>query len=154
MDTATLLSLLRRLAQAKPGRDALQLPADLTPREALQAVRTREEQGSTFFNEGVAFPHARVAGLTGPLVALGLTRGGVSDAAVEKPVEYVFLSLSPIEKPEIQIQLLALAARAFQNRRLSQALQAAVDTREVLLALKSWEGSSLFPKAAPPNIFH
>ena len=39
MDTATLLSLLRRLAQAKPGRDALQLPADLTPHEALQAVR-------------------------------------------------------------------------------------------------------------------
>ena len=39
MDTATLLSLLRRLAQAKPGQDALHLPADLTPHEALRAVR-------------------------------------------------------------------------------------------------------------------
>ena len=39
MDTATLLSLLRRLARAKPGQDALQLPADLTPHEALRAVR-------------------------------------------------------------------------------------------------------------------
>jgi two-component system sensor histidine kinase KdpD len=122
--------------------------------EALQAIRAREAQGSTFFNEGVAFPHARLAGLTRPLVALGLTRGGVPDAAVEKPVEYVFLSLSPLEKPEIQVQLLALAARTLQNRQLSQALRAAADAREVQLALKSWEESSPPPKAAPPNIFH
>jgi two-component system sensor histidine kinase KdpD len=122
--------------------------------EALQAIRAREAQGSTFFNEGVAFPHARLAGLTRPLVALGLTRGGVPDAAVEKPVEYVFLSLSPLEKPEIQVQLLALAARTLQNRQLSQALRAAADAREVQLALKSWEESAPPPKAAPPNIFH
>jgi two-component system, OmpR family, sensor histidine kinase KdpD len=122
--------------------------------EALKAVRAREAQGSTFFNEGVAFPHARLTGLTRPLVALGLTRGGVPDAAVEKPVEYVFLSLSPLENPEIQVRILALAARALQNRHLSQALRAAADAREVQLALKSWEESSPSPKAAPPNIFH
>jgi two-component system sensor histidine kinase KdpD len=73
---------------------------------------------------------------------------------VEKPVEYVFLSLSPLEKPEIQVQLLALAARTLQNRQLSQALRAAADAREVQLALKSWEESAPPPKAAPPNIFH
>jgi two-component system sensor histidine kinase KdpD len=109
--------------------------------EALQAVRTREAQGSTFFNEGVAFPHARLAGLTRPLVALGLTRGGVRDAAVEKPVEYVFLSITPLENPEIQVQLLAMAARTFRNRQLSQALRAAADAREVQLALKNGNGS-------------
>jgi two-component system sensor histidine kinase KdpD len=122
--------------------------------EALQAVRAREAQGSTFFNEGVAFPHARLAGLTRPLVALGLTRGGVPDAAVGKPVEYVFLSLSPLENPEIQVRILALAARTLQNRHLSQALRAAADAREVQLALKNWEESSPSPTAAPPNIFH
>ena len=93
----------------------------------MRAVREREAEGSTFFNEGVAFPHARIAGLAEPLVALGLTKGGVPDVAVEKPVEYVFLSLSPLEKPEIQVQLLALAARALQNRHPLQSLQAAAD---------------------------
>ena len=44
--------------------------------EILQAVRQREEQGSTFFNEGVAFPHARIEGISTPVVALGLTRTG------------------------------------------------------------------------------
>jgi mannitol/fructose-specific phosphotransferase system IIA component (Ntr-type) len=80
-------------------------------------------------------------------------RGGAR-AEPEKPVEYVFLSLSPLANPEIQVRLLALAARILQNRHLSQALRAAADAREVQLALKSWEESSPSPKAAPPNIFH
>jgi two-component system, OmpR family, sensor histidine kinase KdpD len=122
--------------------------------EALRAVREREALGSTFFNEGVAFPHARLAGLTRPLVALGLTRGGIPDAAAEKPVEYVFLILSPLENPEIQVRILALAARTLQNRHLSHTLRAAADAREVQLALKSWEESPPPSTTVPPNIFH
>jgi two-component system sensor histidine kinase KdpD len=111
--------------------------------EALRAVREREAQGSTFFNEGVAFPHARIAGLEKPLVALGLTKGGVPGVAVEKPVEYVFLSLSPLEKPEVQVQLLALAARTLQNRLLSLSLQSAADARQAYEAMRTWEESGI-----------
>jgi ribonuclease HI len=39
VDRATLLSLLRRLAHAKPGHTELHLPEGLTPHEALQTVR-------------------------------------------------------------------------------------------------------------------
>jgi two-component system, OmpR family, sensor histidine kinase KdpD len=109
--------------------------------EALRAVREREAEGSTFFNEGAAFPHARIAGLEKPLAALGLTRGGISDVAVEKPVEYVFLSLSPLDKPEVQVQLLALAARALQNRHLLQLLRAAADPQQAYAALRAWDAS-------------
>ncbi len=118
-------------------------PAGPLREEALRAVREREAEGSTFFNEGAAFPHARIAGLEKPLAALGLTRGGIPDVAVEKPVAYVFLSLSPRDKPEIQVQLLALAARALQNRYLLQSLQAAADPQQVYTALRTWEESSL-----------
>jgi mannitol/fructose-specific phosphotransferase system IIA component (Ntr-type) len=136
VDRETVLETLVRVA----------CPDEHLREDALKAVREREAQGSTFFNEGVAFPHARIAGLEKPLVALGLTRGGVPDIAVEKPVEYVFLSLSPLEKPEIQVQLLALAARTLQNRHLSRTLQAAVDTRQAYVALQTWEESALsFP---------
>jgi two-component system, OmpR family, sensor histidine kinase KdpD len=118
-------------------------PAGPLREEALRAVREREAEGSTFFNEGAAFPHARIAGLEKPLAALGLTRGGIPDVAVEKPVECVFLSLSPLKKPEIQVQLLALAARALQNRHLSQSLRAAADSGQAYAALRTWEESSL-----------
>ncbi len=119
--------------------------------EALRAVREREAEGSTFFNEGAAFPHARIAGLEKPLAALGLTRGGIPDVAVEKPVAYVFLSLSPLDKPEIQVQLLALAARALQNRYLSQLLQAAADPQQAYAALRTWEESSMAGRESSPG---
>ncbi len=45
--------------------------------EATRKIWEREQQGSTFFNEGVAFPHARMEGVDTPRVALGLTRAGL-----------------------------------------------------------------------------
>ncbi|MCX5826710.1 MAG: PTS sugar transporter subunit IIA [Deltaproteobacteria bacterium] len=111
--------------------------------DLLQAVRKREEEGSTFFNEGVAFPHARIEGLKESLVALGLTKMGVTDAETEKPMGFIFLSLTPLEKPEVQIQLLALAARHLQNRHLRQALQSAHNAHEASLALVAWEESGV-----------
>jgi mannitol/fructose-specific phosphotransferase system IIA component (Ntr-type) len=107
----------------------------------LQAVRKREAEGSTFFNEGVAFPHARIEGLSRPLAALGLTKMGLSDTETQKPVEFIFMTLTPLEKPELQIQLLALAARHLQNRHLRQSLQAAHNAHEAFLALVAWEES-------------
>jgi two-component system sensor histidine kinase KdpD len=107
----------------------------------LIAVREREAQGSTFYSEGVAFPHARVAGLDKPLVALGLTRMGISDVATEKPIKYIFLSLSPLEKPEVQLQLLSLAARTFQNRYFLKSVELANDPQQVYSAIKEWDQS-------------
>jgi two-component system sensor histidine kinase KdpD len=107
----------------------------------LAAIREREAQGSTFYSEGVAFPHARVAGLDKPLVALGLTRMGISDVAAGKPIKYVFLSLSPLEKPEVQLQLLAVAARTFQNRYFLKNVELAADPHQVYTAIKEWDQS-------------
>jgi two-component system sensor histidine kinase KdpD len=115
----------------------------------IKAVQEREEQGSTFFNEGVAFPHARIAGLDQPLVAMGLIREGINDLVTEKPMEFIFLSLTPKEKPEIQIQLLALAARNLQNRHLRQTLQSVRNAHEAWLALRSWESAPRPPAETP-----
>ncbi len=112
---------------------------DVDPGYCVESVRNREDQGSTFFNEGVAFPHGRIAGLLQPLAALGITRQGIKDMDTEKPMEFIFLSLSPEDKPEIQLQLLALAARNLQNRHLRQVLQAAHDAQEAFAPLQSWE---------------
>lgn len=108
----------------------------------LQTVRERETQESTFFNEGVAFPHALAAGLDRPLLALGLTRGGISDVITEKPIDFVFLSLTPLGQPGIQVSILALAARTFQNRQLIQLLSSARDAKEVHAAIREWEQSA------------
>jgi mannitol/fructose-specific phosphotransferase system IIA component (Ntr-type) len=104
----------------------------------LNAILEREEHGSTFFNEGVAFPHARIDGLTNSIVSLGLTRQGVSDEPTEKPVELVFLIFSPAENPDEQIKILALASRASQDRHFRQNLQSCRTPEEVMAAIRNW----------------
>jgi len=127
-------TLLRTLTEAM-GRDGVNTDAPAL----LDAVAKREEQGSTFFNEGVAFPHARVPGLAAPAVAIGLTKKGVPDVSTAKPIELVFLILSPAEIPETQVQVLALASRAAQSRHLLQSLEAAHTPEEAVRAIKGWE---------------
>jgi two-component system sensor histidine kinase KdpD len=114
--------------------------AGIADREGLlDSILSREAQGSTFFNEGVAFPHVRVAGLPAPVLALGLTRSGVTGVDTEKPIEMVFLIVSPEEAPEAQVQLLGAASRAARNRHLIQALRSAGTPDEALKAIRAWE---------------
>jgi two-component system sensor histidine kinase KdpD len=109
-------------------------------RESLFAsIMKREEQGSTFFNEGVAFPHVRVDGLAAPVIALGLTKEGVTDVATDKPIGIVFLILSPAAAPDTQVKMLGLTSRAAQSRHLTQALATARTPEEALRAIQSWE---------------
>jgi len=104
-------------------------------------IMKREEQGSTFFNEGVAFPHVRVRGLISPTIALGITKEGVLGVETEKPVELIFLIISPEESPEVQIQLLGLTSRACQNRHFVQGLKSAKKPEEAMEVIRIWETS-------------
>lgn len=109
------------------------------PAELLAAVMRREREGSTFFNEGVAFPHARVETADHPVVAIGITRGGVTDVVTEKPVEVVFLVLSPARFPDMQVRMLGTLARISRNRHLLLKIQSCRTPEEVLSALRDWE---------------
>ena len=107
--------------------------------KGLAAIMEREKQGSTFFNEGVGFPHARIEGLKRSCVAIGLTHGGISDVATEKPVESVFLIFSPADIPDEQIQILGLVSKAALDRQLMETLRSARTPGEVYQAIQAWE---------------
>ncbi len=107
----------------------------------LVNIAKREEQGSTFLNEGVALPHARIENLSRPIVAVGLTRKGVSDVSTEKPIESVFLILSPAEAPEVQIRILGIVSRVSRNRHLARDLESCRSPEDVLGAIRNWEGA-------------
>jgi two-component system sensor histidine kinase KdpD len=105
----------------------------------LNAVLERERQGSTFFNEGAAFPHARVDGLTGSVVSLGLTRQGISDEHTDKPIELVFLILSPAQNRDEQLKILALTSRAAQSRHLLQNLRSCRTSEAAIEVIRQWD---------------
>ena len=108
----------------------------------LAKLAEREAQGSTFLNEGVALPHARLDGLAAPHVALGLTHAGVPDAGTDKAVEVVLLLLSPTAAANDHLQLLARFGRAMQDRGLRQALRAAATPAEAMSAIQDFEAAT------------
>jgi two-component system sensor histidine kinase KdpD len=105
----------------------------------LNVVEEREKQGSTFFNEGAAFPHARIDGLPASVVSLGLARQGISDEPRDRPIELVFLILSPAQSPDEQVRILALASRAAQSRHFLQTIQSCRSSKEAMEAIRAWE---------------
>jgi mannitol/fructose-specific phosphotransferase system IIA component (Ntr-type) len=128
--------LLRKLIESIDGALA---PVDT--RQALEALEARENQGSTFLNEGVALPHARIPGLTVPQVALAVTHAGVLDAPTDNPIEVVFLLLTPVESAAQHLRLLATAGRAFQDRTLRRDLARATTPEQAWKTLCSQDAS-------------
>ncbi|MGA2582111.1 MAG: PTS sugar transporter subunit IIA [Tepidisphaeraceae bacterium] len=110
--------------------------------EVLQKLAERESQGSTFLNEGVALPHARLDSLISPQVALALTHAGILDVDTEKPIEAVFLLLTPKSGANIHLQLLAKVGRALQNRELRYALATAASPAAALEAIHDFESAA------------
>lgn len=108
----------------------------------LARINERETTGSTFLNEGVALPHARVEGLPGPKIALGLTHAAVLDSPTESPIEVVFMLVSPAEGANVHLQLLAKASRMLQSRELRRRLAKARTPEEALEEIRDWDQAS------------
>lgn len=95
--------LARRLAECGAVPSAPALARALIAREAL---------GSTAVGGGVAIPHAKVAGLERPLLAAGISPGGVDFAAADgEPVRLLFVIASPPDAPAEHLRLLAGISR-------------------------------------------
>ncbi|MBI2566992.1 MAG: PTS sugar transporter subunit IIA [Candidatus Schekmanbacteria bacterium] len=109
---------------------------------ALVAVQAREAEGSTFLNEGVALPHARLENLVEPLLALGVTKAGVLDTPAETPIRFVLLLLSPAANAPAHLQVLAAAARMLRGLDFQGCAARAHSPAQVLAVLAEHEGSS------------
>ncbi len=107
--------------------------------KTLAAVLEREKSGSTFLNEGVALPHARIDGLDRPRACMALTHEGVLDAQTEHPVEVVFMLTTPVSGPNTHLKLLAKVGRLLQNRDLRRRFMRIKDPTAAREVLADWE---------------
>ncbi len=109
--------------------------ADAT--RCMAAVRAREELAGTATGEGVAIPHARLAGLERPVLAIGRSRQGVEwDAPDGLPVRVVFLLLTPEREHGLQLQILAALAQGLLRASARERLLAAQSLDEIWAALR------------------
>lgn len=117
---------------------AMPLPAGIDLLAATAAVLERENLMSTGIGDGLAVPHARIDGLTKPIVGLGLSREGVDfDAPDGKPAQLVFLILTPRDDDGAQVSILADIARRFRIEGMRQRALSVQNYTEFLALLKT-----------------
>jgi PTS system nitrogen regulatory IIA component len=88
----------------------------LDPEEVATQIVKREELGSTGVGNGVALPHARLAGLKAPFGLFARLQRGIDFEAIDdQPVDIVFLLLLPETAHGEQLNALARAARVLRN---------------------------------------
>jgi two-component system sensor histidine kinase KdpD len=99
----------------------------------------REKESSTFFNEGVAFPHLRLEEDSLPRLALGILAKGIADAGTMEPIRLVFLIVTSQRQSDLQAKLLAVASKIASNKRLVDMLLAAKKPEKVIQEINKWE---------------
>ncbi len=122
-DIADRLQALDFIAAAIGRKHALE------PAPIFRALERRERAASTALGNGVAIPHARIAGLERPLTLfLRLRRGIAFDAPDGQPVSDLLAILVPADgDKQDHLELLALIARLFSDREFRSGLDAAPD---------------------------
>lgn len=116
-EKGALLAELARHAANAMGRDTTGIARRLAAREAL---------GSTGTGGGVAVPHARLPGLSVPAAFFArLDRPIAFDAIDGRPVDLVFLLLSPEGADALHLAWLAAASRRLRDPAAAAAIRAA-----------------------------
>lgn len=96
-------------------------------------VIERENADNTIISEGIALPHARMDGLTKPLVCVATSPCGIQfEAGGGKPVHLVFLVLIPRDQPAFYLQLLRALATIMKDRGAPRAVSALKTSDEVM----------------------
>lgn len=101
-------------------------------------IARREELGSTGIGEGVAIPHARVAGVETAFALAARLKPPVNFDSIDgRPVDLVFLLLAPQSSTNEHLNVLAAVSRRLRERLVVERLRASVDAEDFYRALTS-----------------
>jgi two-component system sensor histidine kinase KdpD len=106
---------------------------------AWKCVLEREQQGGTFVGEDVAIPHARIAGLQRPAMAIGFARAGIQDSDSGRTFRIMLLLLSPAEPPERHLKILGAICRMVRDDQWRKNILSAVKSADMVAIIQKWE---------------
>ncbi|MDD2773371.1 MAG: CNNM domain-containing protein [Elusimicrobiales bacterium] len=128
---SALRGMVDRLQLAKPQFDSA---------EAWLNVEKREKLLTCALGHGAAFPHARLASLSQPLVSFARCEAGLNFPAIDRePVRIVFLILTPLADPTRQLRILSELAKLVSNPTLKNKLIKAASPADVLEIVNVFE---------------
>lgn len=138
---AAIAELSGVAARHLPGVDAGQLAA---------AVLARENTMGTALEDGIAVPHARLAGAPAALVAVGLAPGGIEwNSSDGKPSQIIFLVVTPAGDNLAQLRILRAIGEVMRVPATRAALLAARDANRMWAVLRKPLATALSGSASP-----
>jgi two-component system, OmpR family, sensor histidine kinase KdpD len=147
LESAAVLSRMTTLVWEEPveKEEAIKLLLDacckVGKREresAWEPLFEREQQGGTFVGEDVSISHARIAGLSQPLVAMGVGKEGIYDQEVGRKIRLMILLLSPSEPPESHLEMLGLISKMARDDRWRRDVLSSVESSNIIEAVRDW----------------
>ena len=94
----------------------------------FRALWRREQIGSTALGYGIAIPHARIAGISEPIVLVVRTRFPIKFGAPDhQPVSILFVILVPEDANEEHLQILGTVSEMFSDKAFRDRLGAATE---------------------------
>ncbi len=112
--------------------------AELDAKQVFDTVWKREEIMHTGLGDGIAVPHARLAGIEKPIVAVGRSEVGIDfEASDGKPANLICLLLTPAQDHTVQVELLRMVAVAFRTPAQRERAMNAADYTQFLAALRA-----------------
>jgi PTS system nitrogen regulatory IIA component len=110
--------------------------------QVVKSLAAREQLGSTGLGNGVAFPHARIKGLSQAVAAFVRTHLPIPfDAPDEKPVSEILVLLVPDQATQQHLRILAAAAQMFGDRHFREQLRMCGDVSAVSRLFAEWPRS-------------
>lgn len=122
-------NLLEKLAQYAAEK------AQLDKNDIFEAIWERENLGSTGYGNGVAFPHARMKGTEKVISVVARLEQAVDfDSLDGKPVDIVAFMISPEDRGEDHLQVLATLSRVLKNKDTCDLIRQARNVHEIYVA--------------------
>ncbi len=138
---ATLLDLLASEAAARNGQSR---------QEILDALRAREQIGSTALGKGVALPHTELQDMDAPLVLFARLQRPIDfDARDDEPVDLVFLALWPASNRKGLLSAMSEICRALRDPQAPRKLRAAKTAEDAVQILLQAMASETGPSDGP-----
>ncbi len=110
MQASTREEAIRTLSEAPATK------AGLDVERVTRAVIAREQMMGTSLGHEIAVPHARLAGIAEPVLAIGSSEAGLDfDSPDGKPAHIIFLLLTDRDQTSAQVQIMAQIARIFRD---------------------------------------
>jgi PTS system nitrogen regulatory IIA component len=98
--------------------------AGVDARAAFDSVLMRERLSGTGVGDGVAMPHARVAGIKAPIAAFARLDPPIDFGAIDtRPADLMVLLLAPVDRGGDHLKALARLSRFFRRSDLREKLR-------------------------------